>query len=161
MGTDNKIITYKTRITLGTEMQHAKSHTRKILQKKKPGQQYHRQQMTRPMTIMTSETGLQCSHSGYLTSLSSDCTLLFAFSSCSCSISFSPSLFLDGCETIKTGVWFDKSLKKNPQNWVAGLWSRGQSPLNLLDVSFWRIYRLSTSPQTRKLEIWTRYRLLL
>ena len=28
------------------------------------------------------------------------------------------------------------------------LWSRGQSPLNLLDVQFWRIYRLSTSPQT-------------
>ena len=44
--------------------------------------------------------------------------------------------------------------------WVS-LWCRGQSPLNLLDVLFWRIYRLSTSPTNKKLEVWTQYRLLL
>ena len=36
-----------------------------------------------------------------------------------------------------------------------------KDPLNLLDVYFGRIYTLSTSPQYKKLEVWTQYRLLL
>ena len=40
----------------------------------------------------------------------------------------------------------------NPEKRVAAWVSLGledKAPLNLLDVQFWRIYRLSTSPQTR------------
>ena len=34
-----------------------------------------------------------------------------------------------------------------------------RATLNLLDVYFWRIYRLSTIPTNKKLEVWTHYRL--
>ena len=46
---------------------------------------------------------------------------------------------------------------KNTFAGLGPLWStEDKAPLNLLDVLFWMIYRLSTSPP-----VWTQYRLLL
>ena len=61
-----------------------------------------------------------------------------------------------------SGMWFDKSKKSWKMDSGPGspFGLDGQSPLNLLDVSFCKDLQTLHIPTNKKLEVWSQYRLL-